>query len=108
MKYQALSPRYAVAPQIEPQDVTTIKSDGFSIVICNRPDGEVDGQPSADSIRAACEEAGLTFEFCPMTGPNADPADVARLRELLQGESKIFAYCRTGNRSSVFYQLAQE
>ena len=108
MKYQALSAQYAVAPQISPQDITTIKSDGFGIVVCNRPDGEAPDQPTADSIHKACEEAGLEFLFCPMSGPEADPADVARLRELLAGEQKIFAYCRTGNRSNVFYQKAVE
>lgn len=108
MKYQALSARYAVAPQIQPQDITAIKSDGFGVVICNRPDGEVADQPTAESIREACEKAGLEFLFCPMTGPETNAADVDKLRNLLAGDKKIFAYCRTGNRSSIFYQKAAE
>ncbi|MCH8552869.1 MAG: TIGR01244 family phosphatase [Natronospirillum sp.] len=108
MKYQALSPHYAIAPQINPQDVATIKTDGFGIVICNRPDGEEQGQPTADSIRQACAEAGLEFLHCPMNGPETRPDDVARLQKLLQGDSRILAFCRTGNRSSIFYQKATE
>ena len=108
MKYQALSAHYAVAPQIQPQDITAIKSDGFGVVICNRPDGEAADQATADSIREACEQAGLEFLFCVMNGPETNTADVDQLRTLLAGEKKIFAYCRTGNRSSIFYQKATE
>ena len=108
MNYQALSSKYAVAPQINPEDVTEIKADGFKAVVCNRPDGEADGQPTAASIQAACESAGLDFYYCPMNGPSVAPEHVETLRELLAGETKIFAFCRTGNRSSIFYNQATE
>ncbi|MFY0666217.1 MAG: TIGR01244 family phosphatase [Natronospirillum sp.] len=106
MNYQALSPSYAVSPQIQLSDIVDIKADGFKVVISNRPDGEEAGQPSAAAVQAACEEAGLEFHHCPMNGPNVDPADVEKLKQLLAGEQKIFAFCRTGNRSSIFYQYA--
>lgn len=106
MNYQALSNKYAVAPQIRPEDVTDIKADGFDIVISNRPDGEAADQPSAAEIKAACESAGLTFYHFPMNGPQVAPEHVAELRQLLEGEERIFAFCRTGNRSSIFFQQA--
>ncbi|MEX0584496.1 MAG: TIGR01244 family sulfur transferase [Natronospirillum sp.] len=106
MNYQALSPHYAVAAQIQPSDVNKIKADGFGIVISNRPDGEEPNQPTAEAIRAACADVGLAFYHCPMNGPNVASEDVQQLKTLLQGDEKIFAFCRTGNRSSVFYQQA--
>lgn len=106
MNYQALGPNYAVSPQIQVRDIVEIKADGFKIVISNRPDGEEAGQPTAAEIKAACDDAGLTFYHCPMNGPNVDPADVDTLKGLLTEGKKIFAFCRTGNRSSIFYQYA--
>ena len=106
MNYQALSANYVVAPQIRPEDLTEIKADGFGIVISNRPDGEAEGQPSAAEIRQACENANLEFYHFPMNGPSVAPEHVAELRELLNGDQKIFAFCRTGNRSSIFFQQA--
>lgn len=108
MNYQALSSRYAVAPQIQLEDVPHIKADGFQVVISNRPDGEADDQPTAAEIREACETAGLEFYHCPMQGPNVAPEDVETLRGLLETDQKVFAFCRTGNRSSMFYQQATE
>ncbi|MFC3854020.1 TIGR01244 family sulfur transferase [Salinispirillum marinum] len=107
MNYQALSPKYAVSPQIRLEDIAALKADGFKVVISNRPDGEEAGQPTAAQIKAACEEAGLAFYHCPMQGPSVNPDDVEVLRGLLQKDGKIFAFCRTGNRSSMFFQYAQ-
>ncbi len=108
MNYQALSSNYAVAPQIQPEDVPHIKADGFQVIISNRPDGEADDQPSSAQIREACAAAGVEFHHCPMQGPNVAPEDVEKLRDLLATDQKIFAFCRTGNRSSMFYQQATE
>ena len=108
MNYQALSPKYAVSAQIKPADATQIKAAGFTVVISNRPDGEEAQQPTAEVMRAACEEAGLKFYHFPMQGPNAASEDVTQLQHLLQEDEKIFAFCRSGNRSGIFYQKATE
>lgn len=107
MNYQALSPNYVVSPQIRLADIAAIKADGFKVVISNRPDGEEAGQPTAADVKAACDEAGLAFYHCPMQGPSVKPEDVDVLRGLLQEDNKIFAFCRTGNRSSMFFQYTQ-
>jgi protein tyrosine phosphatase (PTP) superfamily phosphohydrolase (DUF442 family) len=42
-----------------------------------------------------------------MRGPEAAAEDVDQLRGLLaQPNEKVFAFCRTGNRSGIFYQKA--
>ncbi|MDO9527336.1 MAG: sulfur transferase domain-containing protein, partial [Gemmobacter sp.] len=37
MDIRALTPDYAVSPQISPSDLPAIKAAGYSTVICNRP-----------------------------------------------------------------------
>lgn len=107
MTYQTITERYAVAAQIQPEDVAGLKADGFTTVICNRPDGEEPGQPTAADIANACAQAGLAFLHCPMRGPEVAAEDVDQLRHLLaQPAEKIFAFCRTGNRSGIYYQKA--
>jgi uncharacterized protein (TIGR01244 family) len=39
MEIRAITPDYAVSPQIEPDDVPAIALEGYRVVICNRPDG---------------------------------------------------------------------
>lgn len=107
MNYQSITNRYAVAAQIQPEDVTAIKADGFTVIICNRPDNEEPGQPAADNIANACAQEGLIFLHCPMRGTEIADSDVDQLRDLLaQPSEKIFAFCRTGNRSGIYYQKA--
>ena len=53
-----LSESLSVAAQITPQDVPNIAAQGFTTVVCNRPDGEVPDQASMDEIEAACNAAG--------------------------------------------------
>ena len=55
MNARQISEDYTVSPQISVEDVKEIKAAGFRSVICNRPDNEDPGQPSADTIRQAVE-----------------------------------------------------
>ena len=41
MDIRALTPTYAVSPQIDPEDLPAIKAAGYTVVIDNRPDGEI-------------------------------------------------------------------
>jgi uncharacterized protein (TIGR01244 family) len=109
MEYRQISDDYSVAGQITPEDVATIKAAGFRSVICNRPDNEQPGQPSADSVKAAVETAGLEFRYIPVvsgqiTGENV--ADQAAALDELQGP--VFAYCRSGARCTNLYGLIQQ
>ncbi|TIX41729.1 MAG: TIGR01244 family phosphatase, partial [Mesorhizobium sp.] len=66
MEYRQISEDYSVSGQIQPEEIAAIKAAGFKSVICNRPDDEQPGQPSADSVKAAVEAAGLTFRYIPV------------------------------------------
>ena len=51
MEYRQITDEYAVAGQIAPEDIAAIKAAGFRSIICNRPDDEQPGQPTADRNR---------------------------------------------------------
>jgi uncharacterized protein (TIGR01244 family) len=109
MEYREISDNYSVSGQILPDDIAALKAAGFKSVICNRPDNEQPGQPSADTMKAAAEAAGLEFRYIPVISgqiTEENVADQALALEDLQGP--VFAYCRTGARCTNLYALIQE
>ena len=109
MNFARLSERYSVAPQIEPADIEFFAEHGFTVVICNRPDGEDPGQPTAESIRAACEETGIAFHMIPMSGRWVGEDTVDRFIEVVQqADGPVLGYCRSGTRSAILWQIASQ
>jgi uncharacterized protein (TIGR01244 family) len=109
MEYRQISDNYSVSGQILPGDIEAIKAAGFKSVICNRPDNEQPGQPSADSVKQAAEAAGLEFRYIPVISgqiTEENVADQAIALEDLKGP--VFAYCRSGARCTNLYALIQE
>lgn len=109
MEYRQISDNYSVSGQILPEDIAAIMAAGFKSVICNRPDDEQPGQPSADSVKAAAETAGLEFRYIPVISgqiTEENVADQALALEDLKGP--VFAYCRSGARCTNLYALVQE
>ena len=107
MEFRALTPSYAVSPQIEIADLATVKAAGFGVVIDNRPDGEIPNDLQTDAMRAAAEALGLIFVANPVIGGAITMANVTTQAEVLAAaQTPVFAYCASGNRSSVVWALA--
>ncbi|MBK1634492.1 bifunctional protein tyrosine phosphatase family protein/NAD(P)/FAD-dependent oxidoreductase [Rhodovulum adriaticum] len=108
MEIRPISPSFAAAPQIGPEDVPGIAAAGYKTIVCNRPDGEADNQPRAAQIAEAARAAGLEYRFLPIRPGRMTPEAVARFDEVLKTcKGPILAYCRTGNRSSSVWALAR-
>ena len=101
-----VSDSFYLSEQISREDIKAAEALGVKRIICNRPDDEDAGQPSAETVAAWAEEAGMGFSHFPMdsSGPSA-PLIEATIQAVLSGE-KILAYCRTGTRSSILWSLA--
>ena len=110
MEYRQISDDYAVSGQIAAEDVATIKAKGFKSIISNRPDGEQPGQPSTAEIRKAAEDAGLSFRHVPIvSGMPMTGDDVTAMANALDElEGPVFAYCRSGARSTNLYMAVQQ
>lgn len=94
-----LTETLSVAAQVTPQDIPNIAAQGFSAVVCNRPDGEVPDQASMDAIEAACNDANLLFVRYPVDALNFPGPDLEGLGELFDDAGqRVLAYCRTGTR----------
>jgi sulfide:quinone oxidoreductase len=107
MTIYRLSERCAVAGQIQPADVETLATEGFKTIICNRPDNEDFGQPTADQIAAACEPHGIAFHLIPVGHGGLSMDTVAKFRDVVSAsEGLVLAYCRSGQRSSIIWQAS--
>ncbi|MEY4696752.1 MAG: hypothetical protein RIT14_1180 [Pseudomonadota bacterium] len=107
MDIRALTPSYAVSPQIDLADLPAIKAAGFTTVIDNRPDGEIPPHLHTAEMRAAAEALGMTFVANPVIGGALTMDNVTAQRAAIEAATgPVFAYCASGNRSSVVWALA--
>lgn len=108
MDIRPITDRYAVSPQIDPEDAAAIKAAGITTVICNRPDAEVPPSHQSDAMRDAIEAAGLKFEVLPITHQTMTPDRVAQQAEMVaSSDGPVLAYCASGTRSSILWALSQ-
>lgn len=107
LKFTRIAENFTVSEQITPDHVAHIASAGYRIVVCNRPDDEEPGQPSAAEIEAACETHGLDFHHLPVSGPMLAPEILERFRDLVTSDAgPVFAYCRSGQRCVFLFQTS--
>ncbi|MDO6746498.1 TIGR01244 family sulfur transferase [Gilvimarinus sp. 1_MG-2023] len=108
MSYQFLSSDFAVSGQIDSNTLAALVGQGFSDVICNRPDGESDEQPSAEQIAASAADCGLTVHYVPVIPGQFKAEDAISVgRIIASAKGKVLGYCRTGNRSSHLWAIDQ-
>lgn len=108
MEYRRINDEFAVTGQITAEDVATIKAAGYKSIISNRPDAE-DGTVPHDGIEAAAKAAGLDFRYIPVVSGAITPDDVEKMADALEEmDGPIFAYCRSGARSTNLYMMAKE
>lgn len=99
---------FAVAGQISKDQVATIAHAGFKTVICNRPDGEAPDQTPYGEIESAVRDAGMEFAYIPVSPGAMSYDNVDDTRKALSGmPGPIFAYCRSGARSTQLYTVAK-
>ncbi|HEY6919087.1 MAG TPA: TIGR01244 family sulfur transferase [Tabrizicola sp.] len=107
MDIRAITPDYAVSPQIEPGDLPAIKAAGYVTVIDNRPDGEIPPHLHTLAMRQAAEALGLVFVANPVIGGQLTMDNVtAQAAAIAASTGPVFAYCASGNRSSIVWALA--
>ena len=104
---RTVTPGFAVAPQLLPQDVPEAARLGYRLLINNRPDNEVEGQPSSEEMALAAKAAGLDYSHVPVVG-GPSHAQIEAVAELIaEAEGPVLAFCRSGTRSIVTWSRGQ-
>jgi uncharacterized protein (TIGR01244 family) len=106
-EFSWITPDFAVAAQLAPDDLARAASAGIKTILKNRPEGEEPGQAPEAEFRAAARAAGLEFRSIPFTG-NPPPGAVTAMATLLEEAPRpVLAYCRSGRRSILAWAMAQ-
>ena len=99
---------FVVSDQISEEDVEKLKNAGFKTIFCNRPDNEEQNQITVKSIQDKVIESGLNFVHQPVIGGQISQSDIDQFSDYYdEAEKPIFAYCRTGTRSSMLWALSE-
>ena len=108
MDVKRINDHISVSGQISPEDIAALKAQGYTTIINNRPDGEAPDQPAAIEIEAAAKAAGLGYHHIPLgrTGVTAEMVEQTKAA-LEQSEGPVFAFCRSGTRSTWLWALAR-
>lgn len=107
-EFRRVTDNLSVAGQLRPEDLQTVKANGFKTVICNRPDNEeAMDQPSIETMLSEAESLGLVFLVLPFAG--LPSAEIAHQQGALidAAEKPVLAYCRSGTRSITAWALSQ-
>lgn len=107
MTIYKLTETCSVAGQIQPGDVGALRQTGVVTIVCNRPDGEDFGQPTAAEIARECENHDVAFYHLPISNSGITGEMVQQFQELVAAsKGQVLAYCRSGQRSSVLWQYS--
>ena len=107
MDIRAITPTYAVSPQIALEDLPVIKAAGYTTIVNNRPDGEIPPHLHHAHMQTAVAALGLTYVQNPVIGGAMTDANIAAQGAAIAAATgPVFAYCASGNRSSVVWALS--
>ena len=99
---------YIVSDQVTLDDIKKIKEAGFKTIFCNRPDNEEANQVTVESIKKAAIANNIKFVHQPVIGGQITQEDIDQFSDYFEASEKpIFAYCRTGTRSSMLWALSE-
>jgi len=106
--FRKLSETVYASPQIGLGEVAEAASQGITLIINNRPDGEADDQTPGAEIEAAAHAAGLDYVAIPVTHAGFSESQVTAMVNALGGaKGPVLAYCRSGTRSTLLWSLAE-
>lgn len=107
MKVKKIDDHLSVADQITKKDISAITKAGFKSIVCNRPDGEVPGQPTFKEIEQAAIKANLPIRYLPAESGAVTPELGQEFGKILEELPKpVLAYCRSGMRCTTLWALS--
>jgi uncharacterized protein (TIGR01244 family) len=102
-----LDDKLLVSGQICPDEVAALRTQGVTLIVNNRPDGEEPGQPLGVEIEEAATAAGIDYRSVPIIR-GIGPADADAMRDAISSSpGKVLAFCRSGTRSALAWALAR-
>jgi uncharacterized protein (TIGR01244 family) len=106
-EFRKVTDRLSVSGQISPDEARAAVAEGFVLVINNRPDGEVPGQPAGAEVEAAVRAAGADYLHLPVVGRPTPEQARAQAAAAGAASGPVLAFCRSGNRSITAWAMGE-
>ncbi len=105
---QMVTDDFSVSPQISVADVAEAAAAGITLIINNRPDGEMSGQPTSAQIAAAAAAAGIGYAHIPVDQSGISAGHLDAFDQAIAGveNPRTLAFCRSGTRSIILRSYA--
>jgi len=108
VQVKRLDDKVFVSDQISLSDLPELAAMGIQTLVCNRPDGESRDQATFSQLQAASAAHGMEAIHIPFRAGELTASHRDEFIELTNGDRKILAFCRTGNRSSALWATARQ
>jgi len=107
-RFRRLSETMLASPQIAADDVAAARSEGVTLIVNNRPEGEAADQTPGAEIEAAARAAGIGYLAIPIGHSGFSRPQIEAMAEALENApGPVLGYCRSGTRSTLLWALAQ-
>ena len=107
MDLHKLTDNLSVTGQVDPAEIPLLAAQGIRSIVCNRPDGEVPGQPPFSVVEQTAAAFGIKVLYLPVVSNAIGDVEVASFGKALEELPKpAIAYCRSGTRSAVLWSLS--
>ncbi|NQZ30947.1 MAG: TIGR01244 family phosphatase [Oceanospirillaceae bacterium] len=108
MQVNQLTAQLSISAQLSPKELAQAAENGFTTIICNRPDQESGNEAPSEIMQTECEEHGMQWCYLPVTPQQITDQQVVEFGRLLdESAGQVLAYCRTGMRAAKLWALSQ-
>ncbi|RBP48779.1 beta-lactamase hydrolase domain-containing protein [Arenicella xantha] len=106
MHIEHLTTQVSASDQLDVSHIQQIADMGVELLVCNRPDGEDEGQTPFSEIAAEAERLGMTPILLPFSSYQITEANRDEFIKLIETRKRIHTYCRSGARCKRLWQRA--
>ena len=106
-QFRKVTDDFQVSPQITPDEAREAAAAGVTLIINNRPDGEVPDQPKSADIEASARAAGADYLAIPFAGRPTPEQAKAQADAVDGAKGPVLAFCRSGTRSITTWALGE-
>ena len=106
MHIEQLTTQVSASDQLCVEDVAAIAKLGVELLVCNRPDGEDEGQTPYDLIANEAKKHGMEPILLPFSSYQITPPDRDKFITIIETRKRIHTYCRSGARCKRLWREA--
>lgn len=106
MHIEQLTTQVSASDQMTVDDVAAIAALGVDLLVCNRPDGEDEGQTPYAEIAEEALKQGLEPILMPFSSYQITDTDRDKFIKLIETRKRIHTYCRSGARCKRLWREA--